>query len=125
MDSFIKNLSGHKHEEPHPPPVAHPAPTKEESIFDKIGDALGGRKTPPPPPPPTAQHENFFDKIGGALGGKKTPPPPPPAEDNDLFSKLSSTLTGKKEEPAKPQGLMDHFNHALGGGAKGEAEEGD
>ncbi|KAJ2914194.1 hypothetical protein MD484_g6204, partial [Candolleomyces efflorescens] len=113
-------LSGKK--TPPPAPVAVPTPQKEENVFHKLGDALSGRKTPPPPPPAPAEPEGLFDKIGSALGHKPTPPPEP--KKPDLLSQISNTITGKKEEPPKPQSLGDKLNHALGGGAAGEAKEG-
>ncbi|TFK25747.1 hypothetical protein FA15DRAFT_693543 [Coprinopsis marcescibilis] len=103
------------------PPPAAPAP--KENIFHKIGGALDGRKTPPPPPPAPVESDSIFDKIGNKLSGKQTPPPAPEPEQN-LFSKIGDQLSGKKPEPAKPQGLFDHVNHALGGGAASEAKEG-
>lgn len=82
---------------------------------------MTGKQTPPPPPAPVKE-ENLFDKIGGALGHKKTPPPAP---ETDLLSKISNKITGKEEAPPPPQGVFDKINHALGGGAAGEAEEGE
>ncbi|KAJ3500832.1 hypothetical protein NLJ89_g9618 [Agrocybe chaxingu] len=145
MESLLKNLhiGEQKSEQGHaatPPPtaaVAQAQAKKDESIFDKLGDALSGRKTPPPPVVQPKKDESVFDKIaaqpqkldsvfdkiGDALSGRKTPPPAPPKKDN-LLDKIGDVLGGKKEEPAKPQGLMDKLNHHLGGGAKGEAEEG-
>ncbi|CAA7260952.1 unnamed protein product [Cyclocybe aegerita] len=121
FDKLGDVLSGRK--TPPPPPAPVVQPKKEESVFDKIGDALSGRKTPPPPVAQPQKSDSVFDKIGDALSGRKTPPPAPPKKDN-LLDKIGDVLGGKKEEPAKPQGLMDKLNHHLGGGAKGEAEEG-
>ncbi|RXW20247.1 hypothetical protein EST38_g5597 [Candolleomyces aberdarensis] len=119
--SKLGDALGGKKTPPAPPPVAAPPP-REENLFSKLGDALSGKKTPPPPPPAPAEPENLFDRIGSALGHKPTPPPEP--KKNDLFSQLTNTISGKKEEPPKPQSLGDKLNHALGGGAAGEAKEG-
>lgn len=105
------------------PPPPKPAPKEEESLFSRLGDAITGKVTPPPPPPPPAKEEDLFDKIGSVLGHKPTPPPEP--KKTDLFSQITDTISGKKQEPAKPQGFGDKINHALGGGAAGEAEEGE
>lgn len=119
----LKGIVGDDDKATKPLPVSAPAQKKEEeSLFNRIGDKISGRKTPPPPPPP-AKAENIFDKIGSALGRPPTPPPAP--EKTDLFSKITDTLSGRKDESAKPQSLGDKINHALGGGAKGEAEEGE
>ncbi|KAF9440328.1 hypothetical protein P691DRAFT_129854 [Macrolepiota fuliginosa MF-IS2] len=107
---FLKNLAheGHSgsHDKPHDPAPAA-APQREDSgdnIFEKIGDALKGQKKPPTPPPPPPKPEGLFDKISDVLHG------------------------GHHEEPPKPQTLGDKIgskvNDALGGGARGEAEEG-
>lgn len=110
----------------HTPPAAAPPPPKvepkEENLFSRLSDTITGKVTPPPPPPP-AKEEDLFDKIGSAFGRKQTPPPEP--KKTDLFSQITDTISGKKHEPAKPQGLGDKINHALGGGAAGEAEEGE
>ncbi|KAF8162722.1 hypothetical protein B0H34DRAFT_651785 [Crassisporium funariophilum] len=113
------------HNTPPQPPVAVPQPKKDDGLFGKIGDVLGGHKTPPPPPvAQPKKEEGLFDKIGDALGGRKTPPPAA-KKDEGLLGKLGDVISGKKDEPAaKPHGLADKLNHALGGGAKGEAEEG-
>jgi len=95
---------------------------KEDSLFDKLGGALGGGKHTPPPPPAPKKEETLFDKIGDTLTGHKTPPPQPKEE--HLLDKFTNVITGKKEEPPKPQGITDKINSALGGGAKGEAKEG-
>lgn len=145
-------ISGDHHTQVAAPPPPPPTAPKHEGLFDKITGHLGGehKATPPPPPPPVVpKHEGLFDKIGHALSGDKpvTPPPPPKEEgllgklsgalggdhhaeakntqEGGLMGKLSGVLSGDhKEEPAKPQGLGDKINHALGGGAAGEKKEG-
>lgn len=137
---------------PAPVVAAHPPSKREDSLFDKLGDALGGSKhtaTPPappvavseqrttdkllskleekltgkqapPPPPAPKREETLVDKISDKLTGHKTPPPPP--KEAHLLDKLANVITGKEEHP-KPHGIADKINNALGGGAKGEAQE--
>jgi len=104
-----------------PAPVVAAPPPKEDSLFDKLGEALGGSKHTAAPPAPKKE-ENLLDKIGDKLTGHKTPPPPPKEE--NLLNKLTNVISGKKEEPPKPHSVADKINSALGGGAKGEANEG-
>ncbi|KAF8959753.1 hypothetical protein BDZ97DRAFT_1906119 [Flammula alnicola] len=123
---------------PTPPPasvaVPAPAPAKYESVLDIIGDALSGdsHKTTPYAPavavPHKATSDDLLSKLGETFTGKHTAPAPAPSApkttQEQLLDKLSSVISGKKEEPAKPHGLADKINNALGGGAKGEAQEG-
>jgi len=135
---------------PPPPSVAAtPAPHKED-LFSKLGDALTGRQTPPQSVavPATHRDENILSKLTDALSGKQDPPPrppapakhdlvhkltevvtgkpatPPPSAKHGLVQQLTEVVTGHKQEQPRPHGLVDKLNNALGGGAKGEAEEG-
>jgi len=108
-------------------PVVTPAQYKEENLISKLGDALSGRKTPPPAPVATPRkEENIFHKIGDAIAGQQTPVQPVAApQKHSLVSQITEVITGKSEEttPAKPAGLMDKINSAIGGGSKAEAKE--
>lgn len=90
-------------------------------MLGKLSGTLSGDSHQPTPAPAPKKNEDIFSKIGDAISGHKTPLPPP--KEQNIFDKLSHVISGQGEQPAKPQGLADKINNALGGGAKGEANE--
>ncbi|KAF9528257.1 hypothetical protein CPB83DRAFT_814184 [Crepidotus variabilis] len=125
FDKLSDAITGKK--TPPPPTVAQPPPNQHHSssVFSHLEEAITGKKTPPPAPPAAPHHESVFDKFSEAITGKKTPPPPPKEE--NLFDKVGNQIFGIGKPAAheqKPQGFGDKLNAALGGGAKGEMEEG-
>ena len=114
----------------HAPAVAPaPAPVPEKSgadkLLSKIGESLSGKYATPVPPPAPKKDESIFDKIGGVVSGHKPAPPAAPVKEENLFDKLSTVISGKHEAPiATHETISDKINSALGGGRKGEAEEG-
>ncbi|TRM61083.1 hypothetical protein BD626DRAFT_571113 [Schizophyllum amplum] len=109
----------------------------DRSLFDKIGDALGGEHhepapepLAPPPEPPKQQHSgSFLERIGDKLSGEAEQPPPPaapptPPKEQSLFEKIGERLSGHDEpEPAaappppppeKHEGLLGRISSALG-----------
>jgi hypothetical protein len=124
----IGDVLGGDHKSTPAPVVTAPPPSKKQnSLFNKLGDALGGSKhTAAPLAPAFAVPEQrtadkLLSKREETLTGKQAPPPPPKEE--HLFNKIANVITGKKEEPPIPHGIAEKINYALGGGAKGEAQE--
>ncbi|PPQ65837.1 hypothetical protein CVT24_012064 [Panaeolus cyanescens] len=120
----ISDVLGRKSTPPPPPPPPEPKKEGLDAVFDKLGDVISGKKptqAAPPPEPKKEGIEGLFDKIGNKITGKDEPPPPPPS----LIQKVSEVVIKTDDKPVeKPSGLGNKLNHALGGGAKGEAEEG-
>ncbi|KAF9480852.1 hypothetical protein BDN70DRAFT_804514 [Pholiota conissans] len=130
FDKIGDALSGsHAHSTTPPAPsVATPAAAApaHESVLGKIGSALSGLQHHTGAPHEAAaqapkKDDGLLGKLGDAISGRKTPPPPP--KEQNLLDKLTHVISGKDEQPAKPQGLADKINYALGGGAKGEQNE--
>ncbi len=108
-----------------PPPAPVPEKSGADKLLSKIGESLGGKHATPVPPPAPKAEESIFDKIGDVVSGHRTTPPPAPAKEENLFDKLSTVISGKHEAPVATHGtISDKINSALGGGKKGEAEEG-
>ncbi|KAF8061784.1 hypothetical protein FPV67DRAFT_1586909 [Lyophyllum atratum] len=129
LDKFSGALNPEdQHSTPTAPP---PNPPQHDSVFDKIGDALGGHHAQPHPPVAApAKDEGLLDKI---LGSHHTSPPPPPVavpKDDGLFDKIGSALHGHGTDagkvpvlpppPREDQGLLGRLGEAVGHHGRGE-----
>lgn len=111
---------------PVPAPASVTHQSSSDKILSMFSESIGGKpETHVATPAPAPKAENLFNKIGDALSGRKTPPPPPPpAKAENLIGKLSNVLTGTHVVPEpKHESISDKINSVLGGGNKGEAQE--